>query len=285
MKILILHNIFMEPGIALSKLITYPFFTIQTYVPEINDILIVFGAHNAGEPLLKLTKSHNTNYIIMQSEQLNSPCFNLPFYMDLLKISLVFDWSYHNIELLKQNYDIKCKNIFTWCFLLPKQIQPNINLSKQIDVFFAGVKTKERVQLIDKLKRINPTLKWFVNFDYSLTDYVKLTKILVRCKYVINIPAYKGSALETHRIIKALSCNCQVISPPSSDHRLTKELTPYVHFGELTTLIANIHSLKEKRTFSSYKKDYEAVLIQSFKQQTQDFARDIEIKNTLSLYS
>lgn len=284
-KILVIHNIFVEPGIALSNLINYPMYTIKTYVPEQHDILIIFGAHNAGEVLFKLTKSHDARYIIMQSEQLNSPCFNLPFYKDLLNISLVFDWSYLNIQLLKQNYNINCKNIFPWCFLLPRQIDPTMNKLKQFDVFFAGVKTKERIEIIQKLKELNPELKWFVDLDYRLTDYIKFTKILVRCKYVINIPAYKGSALETHRIIKALSCNCQVLSPPSDDVKLTKELTPYVHFGELSFLIKNIKSLGRKKTIVDYKKDYQDRLIGTFKEYVDTFKRDIEIQNTLSCYS
>jgi len=278
-KILIIHSIFVEPGRALSNLIKYPVFTIQNYVPEHHDILIIFGAHNAGQALLKLNKSHNTHYIIMQSEQLNSPCFNNPFYKDLLNISMVFDWSYLNIHLLKQKYNINCKNIFSWCFLLPKQVDSTINTTKQFDIFFTGLKTKERIEMIQKLKELNPKLKWFVDLDYRLTDYIKLTKILVRCKYVINIPAYKGSALETHRIIKALSCNCQVLSPPSADIRLTEELTPYVHFGELAFLIENINSLEKKKTITDYKKDYQDISVEKFKENIESFKRDKEIQN------
>tara|TARA_B100001063_G_C16772048_1_gene562324 strand:- start:971 stop:1825 length:855 start_codon:yes stop_codon:yes gene_type:complete len=284
MKILVLHNIFVEPGMALSKKTGYPFFTIKTYTPDYNDILILFGAHNAGELLIKLRQKHNVNYIIMQSEQLNSVCFNLPFYKELLQSCLVFDWSYLNIKLLKTQHDIKCKNIFSWCFLKPSEISLDMNIAQNYDIFFAGVRTRERETLILRLKRLNPKLKWFVDLDYRLTDYQRFTKIISRCKYVINIPAYKGSALETHRIIKGLYSGCQVLSEPSEDIQLTKELTPYVHFGHLDNLIQNIEFLEKKDGIDKYIKNYEAPKIQNLKNEMEMFKCDTEIQNAVDGY-
>ena len=219
----------------------------------------------------------------MQSEQLNSACFHMPHYIDLLKMSLVFDWSYHNIHLLNKNYNIKCHSIFSWSFLTPNLMSLSMNAEKNFDIFFAGVKTIERIAIIDKLKKLNPTLKWFVDLEYRLTDYIKLSKILSRCKYVINIPAYKESALETHRIVKGLYSNCQILSPPSHDTKLTKELEPYVHFGKLEDLIINIDNLNKKKTISHYIQYYENPLFKTLLNSMQEFERDIYIQNAVSI--
>ena len=265
MKILTLHNIFLEPAISLSQKINYPYYTIQNFKPQHDDILIIFGGHQASQQLLNLKKKYNNKFIILQSEQLNTPCFNLPFYKELLKHSIVFDWSYSNMQRLKDEYKIYCKGLFVWTFLQPIQIQQNIVETKSIDIFFAGLRTNNRESIINKLKNINPQLKWFVDLDYRLTDYKKLTRILSRCRYVINIPTFENSALETHRIIKALHCKCQILSEPSFDKQLTIELEPYVHFGELTELIKNINTIKDKKDINDYIKDYEDKKIKEFK--------------------
>ncbi len=265
MKILCFHNIFLEPAISLSQKINYPYYTIKNFKPQHDDILIIFGGHQASKILFTLKEVYNNKFIILQSEQLNTPCFNLPFYKELLKHSIVFDWSYSNMQRLKHEYKIYCKGLFVWTFLEPKQIQQNIIETKSFDIFFAGVRTNKRESIINKLKNINPKLKWFVDLDYRLTDYKKLTSILSRCRYVINIPTFENSALETHRIIKALHCKCQILSEPSFDKQLTIELEPYVHFGELTELIKNINTIKDKKDINDYIKDYEDKKIKEFK--------------------
>ena len=56
-----------------------------------------------------------------------------------------------------------------------------------------------------------------------------LTEELLNVKYVLNIPFYPRSALETHRINKALSCGCQVISQPSADSELNDRYRDYIY--------------------------------------------------------
>jgi len=51
-----------------------------------------------------------------------------------------------------------------------------------------------------------------VDFEWKHSNAESLTKILQQCKVVLNIPYYKHNPLETHRINKALSCGCDVIS-------------------------------------------------------------------------
>jgi len=283
MKILVLHNIFIEPAYAFSKYINCQIYKHNNYKAEHRDILIIFGAHNAAESLLKIKNEYDMNFIIIQSEQLNSQCFLIPFYKELLKNSLVFDWSYHNIHLLKENYDITCKYIFSWCFLKPQQVKFNIdfNSNKKFDIFFAGVRTIERENTISHLKQLNPNLKWFVDLDYRLTDYVKFTSVVSRCKYVINIPAYDGSALEMHRIIKALYCGCQVLSSYNIDKNLVTNMKEYIHFGNLNELITNIDNLEEKKNINCYIKNYEQPIMSKIITYIKEFKQDMEIQQAI----
>ena len=62
-----------------------------------------------------------------------------------------------------------------------------------------------------------------------------MTEKLKQVKYVINLPYYEKNALETHRINRALSAGCEVISVYSKDKYFNKQYSPYVHFvRELT---------------------------------------------------
>jgi hypothetical protein len=83
---------------------------------------------------------------------------------------------------------------------------------RNIDIFFVGSKTARREKIFHKLKEAYPNKTIEFVFDWSLSAPVNLTSKLKKAKYVLNIPYHDHNILETHRINKALSCGCQVVS-------------------------------------------------------------------------
>jgi len=84
-------------------------------------------------------------------------------------------------------------------------------------VCFIGSRTPKREKILKELQEKHTDLNFYIDFDWSHKNSDSLTKILHECKLVLNIPYYNENALETHRIHKALACNCKVISMSSAD--------------------------------------------------------------------
>jgi len=96
---------------------------------------------------------------------------------------------------------------------------------RDIDILFLGAKSSSREHIHQSLLLKYPTKRIVFDYEYK---HMNPTAILQRSKYVLNIPYYENSRLETHRINKALACGCKILSTTS-----TPEYFPYL--GESST--------------------------------------------------
>lgn len=248
MKILNFHPIFNENVIYMSKKYDYEIINNVSKIKE-KDYLIVIGAHTCVNQLLDIKEKLNLKYLILQTEQMNNDVFENKYYIKLLKESKVMDWSYYNANKMIRTYGIDITGIFNFPFF-------NIigdNNKRDIDFLFIGSKNDLRVEIKDKLKILYPDKLILFDFDYSFTDNKKLTEILLRTKYVLNIPYYKNSVLETHRINKALCCGCDVISHYSYDNELNERYEKHIHFcSDIVKYISkNIDDMPKKDKYNS----------------------------------
>lgn len=229
-KILIFHKIFYENAKILSQRSNFEL--IQgDYKPVNGDLLIIYGANEKPVEILQLLNNFDKMVVvIMQSEQLESRFFENKFYLSLLKHqrSYVFDWSEYNATKLKLKYNIKPISLFSFDFY-GKEPYPKLE-DRPIDIFFCGGITTKRQKIINDLKERYPNYKYFIDFHYSLVEPNKMVEVLKKCKIVLNISAYEKSVLETHRIVNAKSCGCEVVSEYSECNDLNNSYEHFVHF-------------------------------------------------------
>ena len=205
-----LHPIFQENALMLSQRTGIEI--VNDFKPKENDLVIVFGGHDKPYELLTLQKQLNYKfgYVIIATEQLNSECYDHKHYIELLKKNIVFPFSFQISKELKLKYEINSHSIYFFDFFT---ITDTIDFKKRpIDFFFCGMKSNLRESELNKLKNKYPNANIEIDFDYSYTTPLELMKKLKDVKYVINIPFYENSSMETHRIHRALSANCKVIS-------------------------------------------------------------------------
>lgn len=188
------------------------------YMASENETIIVFGSHSSPLEILNYKTEKNVNYIIIQTENLNSTFAFNDNYIKLLKMSTVWDWSYYNKDVLKIKYDISVDDIYTFKFY--KIVSDK---KRTIDLFFCGGHNKNRKTILSNIQKKFPNLNCKFILDYNLCDNKELTEILKITKVVLNIPFYQQSVLATHRINKALACGCQVYSIPSCDKILDEQ--------------------------------------------------------------
>jgi hypothetical protein len=246
-KIVSLHTIFNENAGALSKKYNWP---IETeFRPESNDLYILFGANAYPRFLLKQQEElpFKIFYIILNSEQIESPFLKDVNYITLLRNNFVFNYSNNITQWLEKNTSIKVLGSFYFQF-----IESNFNFYKdrEIDVAFVGSRNLERQTIMDNVKKMHINVYTDFEWKHSMPD--DLTILLNNSKVVINIPYYNNNSLETHRIIKALSCGCTVISLRSSDDELDSIFEEYIYFTDnilscVTRYFNN--ELKPKKTY------------------------------------
>jgi hypothetical protein len=95
-----------------------------------------------------------------------------------------------------------------------------------------GSANDKRTAVYKQLKETYPHLNIYFDLEWQHTAPEKLTDLLHKAKVVLNMPYYKDNALETHRINKALSCDCQVISLRSCDEDANKFYEDYITFTD-----------------------------------------------------
>ena len=228
-KILCFHPIFGENATILGQRSGFEVVRDE-YKPEKDDFLIIFGTHTRPHVFLQMIQEYNTKIVVIQTEQLESEIFENKYYIKLLQHPYVFvyDWSEYNAHKLKRTYDVKVRSIYSFDFY-GKEPYQNLE-DRPIDIFFCGSRSPKREKVINQLKETYPHYKFFVDFDYNLTEQDKLCSILKRSKIVLNIPFYDG-ALETHRCIQAKACGCEVLSYYSSCDDLNTAYDLFIHFS------------------------------------------------------
>lgn len=218
MEIINFSKYFVENVDYLSTELNIPI----VYKLEPNKEYIIFSAHDAAKELLEFQLRNNTKYLIYQSENIESVFFKDKYYIELLKRNRVCQYSVYTATKCKELYNIDCAGYFQF------QYKPlNLNLKRDIDLLFFGNMNKKRYDILSEINRLFPNLNLKIATDSfgSVLD-----KLLNRSKYVLNISAYENSVLETHRINKALSCGCEVISNLSADEKMNQKYNPHIFF-------------------------------------------------------
>jgi len=223
MYIVSFNLIFNENANILAKRLNIPY--IVDFKPVDNDLIIVFGCHDQAINLYVLQQQIKCKYIIIQSEQYESSIFDNKYYIDLLKNNYILDWSKINVERIKKHMNYKVYSFYYYDNFVVESTK-----ERKIDFFFCGAHSPEREQKLTMFKLQNPGFVFEYDFSYNYTNFNELNNKLIDVKYVINLPFYKNNSLETHRINKALSMGCQVISIPSSDLYLNEKYKDFIHF-------------------------------------------------------
>lgn len=218
MKVLNLHILFKENAECLAEELNTNVISNLRDIEQ-NETVYIFGGHTDPMELMKKQIRKKLEYVIIQTENLESAVFTTNLdYLNLLSSSKIWEWSYYNKEYLEKKYKFNIEKIYDFKFRELQNISEK-NL-RDIDLFFCGMENEYRKEILTKIKETYPTLKCFFSLNYNLTDPEQLNKILSRSKYILNIPFYKPGVLATHRINKALCCGCKVISENSCDEKL-----------------------------------------------------------------
>jgi hypothetical protein len=236
MYVVSFHSIFNENAVLLAQRLKIPYVTELN--PHEGDVIIVFAAHEQADKLCFIQEVKKVKFILIQTEQFPSKIFDNKYYMELVQNNPILDWSRYNVERLKQKIDIKVFSFYFFDFV----VIPNTDWeTRPIDFFFCGAITDDRKRLLAQFQEENSWAKCEFDLSYSYTSPPALFEKLKQVKYVLNLPFYADNSLETHRINRALSAGCEVISIYSKDKFLNKKYEPYVHFvkelDEFTVLI------------------------------------------------
>jgi hypothetical protein len=219
-KIMTTCHLFFENVALLSARLKIP--VIDQLIP--NETIILFGSHSDPSLFLNFQKKNPIQYMIIQSENIESTFFDpnskYADYIELCKNNIVFNYSLTTSVQLEKKFGIKNHGLFEWEFIQRKP------LPRKIDILFYGYPSIKR-QLIEK--RLKKILPLNIVFLYSTYNTELLDHLLVS-EYVLNIPYFSKSALETHRIDQALACGCKVITKRSSCNYLNKKYEKKVIF-------------------------------------------------------
>lgn len=253
MFIVTFHPIFNENANILSARIGVP--VLQEMSPKKNDVYIIFGAHEQADKLIYIQQMLNIKYIIIQSEQIESKVFDNKYYMELIQTNPLIDWSKKNVEQLKSKIDVKVYGLYYYDNFLLNNLDVKFE-DREIDFFFCGAHSKEREQILNEFMKENPNYKYEIDMSYTYVNPAELTNKLKNVKYVINLPYYKKNVLETHRINKALSLGCEVISLYSSDEIMNRKYMPYVHFVNELSEFSLLFEIEKKSNYLKLMEDF-----------------------------
>jgi hypothetical protein len=134
---------------------------------------------------------------------------------------------------------------------------------RPIDFFFCGSPNEERVKALNEFKTLNPEYTYEYDFSYSYVNPLLLSEKLKQVKYVLNVPFYKENGLETHRINRAISLGCQVVSLPSSDKEINAKYDPYIYIVPRLTDFSLLLEIEPKRSYLQLMEDFGIYQIQS----------------------
>lgn len=221
--ILNFHEIFTENAFCLSQRLGIEL--VKEFSPQQGHTYIIFGAHNQASSLYSIQVSNPIfKYIIINGEPPQSDILRNKYYITLMQNNMVFD--YHE---LSTNY-LKTLGIRVFSKYIFDFPQLKSSTDRDIDILFVGGKNERRETIYKKLKDTYPAKKIEFHMDWKHVIHDDLTKLLHRAKIVLNIPYYESNILETHRIHKALSCGCEVVSMYSGHEPTDKFYADYIHF-------------------------------------------------------
>jgi hypothetical protein len=163
-----------------------------------------------------------------------------------MKNNVVCDYNTLTSDYLRQNFEIKVFSYYHFEFMKFAEEPQRI-----YDVCFIGSKNQHREETLNNLQDQFPKLKFYIDLDWKHGSSESLTKILSQSKIVLNMPYYEDNALETHRINKALACNCQVVSTYSKETDANDFYKDYIYFDDdlYNGIISQQESESPKKTY------------------------------------
>jgi hypothetical protein len=102
-----------------------------------------------------------------------------------------------------------------------------------------------------------------IDLSYSYVHPTAILEKLKQVKYVINLPFFEDNSLETHRIHRALSAGCEVVSLYSKDKYANKQYDPYVHFVKELSDFPFLLELERKGNYTALMEDFGIKAIES----------------------
>ena len=248
MKVYNFSLIFVENAIEFAK--HYNFTYTETIDFDDNETYIIFGTHEQdyAYKLLLYKYKNKKDYIVINSEQPTSVVFNNKYYQQLLRVSRVVDYNSLSVDVINKtvNSSAKCCYFFDFPINIP-------NKNKEYDIVFIGSHSNTRENVYNCLRRKYPDKNILFDFGYNYKKIDKLTNLLVNTKIVLNIPFYSDGILEIHRINKALSCGCTVVSTRGKDEYVNKLYEDYIHFTD-DILSFDYDNLTNKSTYNNLRK-------------------------------
>ena len=258
MYIVSFHLIFNENANALAQRLGVPF--VQEMKPKPKDVIIVFGAHECADKLVAVQSSIPVHYIIIQSEQFHAKAVDNKFYLQLLKTNAILDFSKENIRRMKEHINTQVYSLYFYDFV---QTDTPPFQERPIDFFFCGAPSPDRIRALNEYKALNPSYTYEFDFSYNYVNPSLLTEKLKQVKYVLNVPFYKENSLETHRINRAISLGCQVVSLPSTDKEMNDKYEPYIYIVPKLTDFSLLLEVEPKRDYVQLMEDFGIYQIQS----------------------
>jgi hypothetical protein len=227
-KILSCHPIFSENAIMISQ--RFNIQIEQTFNPQKGDLYIAFGSHEQAVALYLTQQQMNNEfgYIIYNSEQFDSIHWRNKYYIELCRNNPVFHYSIELAREIKDKFKIVPYSYFFFDYMVWDQ--KSIEEHEQYDIVFIGARSEKRENLEKQLKEEHPDKKILFHYDYEYNTPQKITSLLMNTSILLNIPYYENGVLETHRINKALSCGCKVVSMYSRDEDANEFYKDYVYF-------------------------------------------------------
>ena len=203
--ILNFHQIFAENASCLSQRLGIDI--IGDFEPQSGHTYIIFSSHDQAAALYNIQQNNqDIKYIIINTEPPQSNHHRNKYYISLMKNNIVCD--YHPISSIY----LKSLGIRVFCQYNFEFFEGASPLVRDIDILFVGTKSDRREAIYKRLKERYPDKNIVFEMDWKHSDPNRLNELLWRAKTVLNIPFYDSNILETHRINKALSCGCEVVS-------------------------------------------------------------------------
>ena len=222
------------------------------------DLIIVFGHMILG--FAKLPK----RYILYQTEQVGAPFFNGPYQSAIRNATMIWDYSLHNMQSIQKKFSFDQSKYF----LVPFWYHSSLTRgemsfdypTKTYDVMFLGwiIPGGRREKL---LKSILATGLNVLVVQVASKDTVE-TK-LRQSKIILNIHQFDGgSILELSRISWMLAMGAVVLSEPSEDTQVDRNMLPCMKFAPVADLPAECIRLTQPendtalREFGRYAHNY-----------------------------
>lgn len=250
LKIISAHSIFTENAIMISK--RFNIEIEKEFNPKKGDVYLVLGGHNIAPTLYMAQKQMNNEfgYIMYNTEQVNSDAWRNKYYIELCRNNPVYQYSNHLAMDIKDKFKINPYSFFFFEFLSFNRNE--LEITEQYDITFIGSKNDKREKLINEIMSTYPDKSYYIDFSYNNTTPLDLTRKLHSSNIVLNIPFYDNNILEIHRINKALSCGCKVISLHSEDKDADEFYKDYIYFTDDIT-----KTLGDNEFLNQPKKTYE----------------------------